>query len=95
MDARGAKARLGFHRDTLADCVAGRARRHRVGALLLRPLGRVVRWQLSKQSRFHGRPGAHESQPMEDRLAAIFGDAARPQPASRAAAEALNLLLTA
>ena len=95
MDTREAQARLGFQRHTLADYFTELARRNRIGALLLRPLGRVVRWQLSKQSRFHGRPGAHESQPMEDRLAAIFGDAARPQPASRAAAEALNLLLTA
>lgn len=94
MDTREAQARLGFQRHSLADYFGELARSNRVGALLLRPLGRVVRWHLSKQSSYHGRGAAHQSMTMEDRLAAIFGEASRPQAASRAAADELNLLLT-
>ena len=93
MDTRDAQARLGFQRHSLADYFGELARSNRVGALLLRPLGGVVRWHLSKQSSYHRRDGAHQSIAMEDRLAAIFGDASRPQDPSRAAADELNRLL--
>lgn len=94
MDTREAQARLDFQRHSLADYFTELARSNRVGATLLRPLGRVVRWQLSKHSRYHGRPAAPQSLTMEDRLAEIFGDASRPQAPSRAAADELNHLLT-
>lgn len=95
MDTRAAQATLAYQRHSLADYFTELARSNRVGATLLRPLGRLIRWKLSQQSRFRGRPEAHEATAMEDRLAAIFGDAARPQASSRAAAVELNALLQA
>ncbi len=90
MDTRESEALLGFQRHTFDDYLTALARANRVGALLLRPFGGLVRKQLCKRSLYHGRPATPLSAPIQERFAALFGDAARPHAASLAAATALN-----
>jgi nucleoside-diphosphate-sugar epimerase len=90
MDTRESQALLGYQRHTFDDYIAALARANRIGALLLRPIGGLVRRHIHRRSLYHGRPASLQSTPIQERFAALFGDAARPHATSLAAATALN-----
>lgn len=90
MDTRESEALLRYQRHTFDDYVTALARENRISALLLRPFGGLLRQYICKQSSYMGRLAALQSTPIQERFAAVFGDAARPHASSLAAATDLN-----
>lgn len=95
MDTRESEALLRYQRHSFEDYIAALVRENRWSAMLLRPLGGLVGARISKQSHYRGRPPELQSRSIGERFAFHFGDAARPQEPSLAAAVALNQLLGA
>ncbi|MEZ4454872.1 MAG: NAD(P)-dependent oxidoreductase [Nannocystaceae bacterium] len=95
MDTRESQALLRFQRHTFDDYLAALTRANRIPALLLRPFAGPIGRRICRESRYHGRPAAPLEASIEERFAAHFVDAARPQPESLVAAEALNRALLA
>lgn len=90
MDTRESQALLGYQRHTFEDYIAALARENRWSAMALRPFGGMVGAYICKQSHYRGRPPAVQSASIGERFAVHFGEGARPQEASLAAAIVLN-----
>lgn len=95
MDTRESQALLRYQQHSFDDYIAAVARENRWSALLLRPFGGLIGARITKGSQYRGRPSEPQKASIGDRFAVHFGDDARPQEPSLAAADALNRELRA
>lgn len=90
MDTSESQALLRYQRHSFEDYIAALVRENRWSSMVLRPFGGLVGARITKQSHYRGRPPEVQSKSIGERFAFHFGDGARPQEPSLAAAAALN-----